>query len=178
VLDLDGKPIAAVQLRHGQTRTWSGSDGRFRLSSLAGPGWLEASRAGYASALRPVQPGLPTVVRLSPADSDTVVLHAVGDVMAGRRFFSGDLATQQAPQLLPGDGIEAHQRLLQAVQPLLARADLSLVNLESPLLPDSCGRANGDSWHPVSSNQGLCICQLPGVSAGVATDGCGHGGSG
>ena len=143
VLDLDGKPIAAVQLRHGQTRTWSGSDGRFRLSPLAGPGWLEASRAGYASALRPVQPGLPTVLRLSPADSDTVVLHAVGDVMAGRRFFSGDPATQQAPQLLPGDGIEAHQRLLQAVQPLLARADLSLVNLESPLLPDPVAERTG-----------------------------------
>ncbi|MFM2173720.1 MAG: hypothetical protein RLZZ54_1647 [Cyanobacteriota bacterium] len=143
VLDLNGKPIAAVEIRHGQTRAWSGSDGRFRFESLAQPGWIEASRAGYASALRPVQPGLPTLVRLSPADSDTVVLHAVGDVMAGRRFFTGDPATQHAPQLLPGGGVEAHQRLLQAVQPLLARADLSLVNLESPLLPDPVAERAG-----------------------------------
>ena len=153
VLDLNGKPIGAVQIRHGQTRAWSGSDGHFRFESSARPGWIEVSRAGYASALRPVQPGLPTLVRLSPEDSDTVVLHAVGDVMAGRRFFTGDPATQQAPQLLPGDGVEAHQRLLQAVQPLLARADLSLVNLESPLLPDPVAERVGiraEGFHPTS----------------------------
>ncbi len=153
VLDLNGKPIGDVQIRHGELRTRSASNGRFRLSPLNGPGWIEASRAGYASALRPVQPGLSTVIRLSPADSDTVVLHAVGDVMAGRRFFSGDPATRQAPQLLPGDGVEAHQRLVQAVQPLLARADLSLVNLESPLLPDPVAERTGsraEGFHPTS----------------------------
>jgi len=118
VVDLDGKPIAAVQIRHGSLRTSTGVDGRFRLSLPAGPGWLGASRAGYASALRPVQPGLPLLLRLSPADSDTVVLHAGGEVMAGRRSFSGDPMTHQPPQLLPGDGVAAHQRLLQSVQPL------------------------------------------------------------
>ena len=151
VVDLDGKPIAAVQIRHGSLRTSTGVDGRFRLSLPAGPGWLEASRAGYASALRPVQPGLPLLLRLSPADSDTLVLHAVGDVMAGRRFFSGDSMTHQAPQLLPGDGVAAHQRLLQAVQPLLARADLTLLNLESPLLPDPVAERQGfraAAFHP------------------------------
>jgi len=151
VVDLDGKPIAAVQIRHGSLRTSTGVDGRFRLSLPAGPGWLEASRAGYASALRPVQPGLPLLLRLSPADSDTVVLHAVGDVMAGRRFFSGDPMTHQPPQLLPGDGVAAHERLLQAVQPLLARADLTLLNLESPLLPDPVAERQGfraAAFHP------------------------------
>jgi poly-gamma-glutamate capsule biosynthesis protein CapA/YwtB (metallophosphatase superfamily) len=164
VIDLAGKPIAAVQIRHGAVRTSSGADGRFRLSVPAGPGWIEASRAGYASALRPVQPGLPILLRLSPADSETVVLHAVGDVMAGRRFFSGDPSTHQPPQLLPGDGVAAHQRLLEAVQPLLARADLSLVNLESSLLPDPVAERRGfraPAFHPTTHDVFASSLALP-----------------
>jgi len=151
VVDLNGKPIATAQIRFGDHRILTGANGRFHLTVIEQPGWIEVSRAGYLAALRPVQPGLATVVRLSPADGQTVVLRAVGDVMAGRRFFSGDPDVHQMPQLMPDAGVLAHQRLLQAVQPLLTRADLSLVNLESPLLPDPVAESQGiraPGFHP------------------------------
>ena len=136
VLDLNGRPLADVQVRHGNEVSRSDATGSFLVRGLAAPGWIDLRRTGFLPALRPVEPNRSIVVRLSPDDGQTIVLRAAGDVMAGRRFFTGHADTDQPPQLLPGDGSAPHQSLLAAVQPILEQADLTVVNLESPLLLD------------------------------------------
>jgi hypothetical protein len=143
VLDLGGRPLAGVQVRHGAEVSHSDSTGSFLVRDVLAPGWIDLRRNGFFPALRPVEPNRSIVVRLSPDDGQTIVLRAVGDVMAGRRFLSGHAETDQPPQVLPGDGMVPHQRLLAAMQPILEQADLTVVNLESPLLLDPVSERMG-----------------------------------
>lgn len=143
VLDLNGSPLADVQIRHGSEMIRSDATGSFLVRDLPAPDWIELRHTGFLPALRPVEPNRSIVVRLSPDDGQTIVLRAVGDVMAGRRFFTGHADTDQPPQLLPGDGVAPHQRLLAAMQPILEQADITVVNLESPLLSDPVAERTG-----------------------------------
>jgi hypothetical protein len=165
VLDLEGNPIAGAVVESASRSTHTAADGVFRLSVPTGPSWLNARAPGFLSALRPVLPGRSAVVRLSPDDGHTVVIRAGGDVMAGRRFYAPELGSPRKPLLFPGDPGTAHQALLEPVRPLLRQADLTMLNLESPLLPAPVAEWNGQrssAFHPAkdyvfASSPGLAV---------------------
>jgi poly-gamma-glutamate synthesis protein (capsule biosynthesis protein) len=136
VLDLDGRPIsgATVQLVGGVVTT-SDDHGEFVLTSAANAGWVRVAHAGQLSRTRAARAGDPTVVRLSPDDGRTVRLLFGGDVMFGRRFYDANDDGRTDDGLLPADaGAAAFDRLLAGVKPLLEDADISVVNLETPLM--------------------------------------------
>lgn len=171
VLDLQGRPIQGVQVRHGTAVSSSGPDGHFVVRDWAAPAWIHLTRQGYLPALRAAPSGGSLLVRLSADDGQTVVLHAVGDVMAGRRFFTGDPNTNQPPQLLPDDDIAAHQQLLAAMQPLLGQADITLANLESPLLLDPVAQRTGFRVAGFHSTKDYVFASSPSLAAGLAMSG-------
>jgi len=135
VVDLDGHPIAGAAIRFLNGTTTSGPDGWFRADTSLRPQWLEVQRPGFLRSIKAVVAGEAALVRLSPDDGETVVIHAVGDVMFGRRFFGSKTAQEEIqPQLHPTDSVAAHRALLAPIEPLLANADLTVGNFETPLI--------------------------------------------
>jgi len=137
LVDPLGRPVAGARVRflHGQTH--SGSDGWFQAMVPRRAQWLAVTRPGYLPRTKAVEPGAAVVIRLSRDDGETVVLHVVGDAMAGRRFYGPRPAADGGePPLAGGNGVAAHRALLAAVQPLVAQADLSLATLATPLIPE------------------------------------------
>ncbi len=151
VLDLQGHPIAGAVVESASLTTRSAADGVFKLTVPPRASWLTARAPGFLPALRPVLPGRSAIVRLSADDGQTLVLRAGGDVMAGRRFFAPEPGSLQKPLLQPGDPAAAHQALLEPVRPLLTLADLTMLNLETPLLSDPVAEWRGQRssrFHP------------------------------
>lgn len=135
VVDLDGHPIAGAAIRFLNGTTTSGRDGWFRADISLRPQWLEVQRPGFLRSIKAVVAGEAALVRLSPDDGETVVIHAVGDVMFGRRFFGSKTAQEEIqPQLHPTDSVASHRALLAPIEPLLANADLTVGNFETPLI--------------------------------------------
>ena len=137
VVDLDGRPLSGASIQFsGGAEARSGSDGLFAMRSETEGGWVSVRLDGYLSRTRAARDGHQTVVRLTPDDGRTVRLLFGGDVMFGRRYYVGDDGRTDGALLARGAGVEKHLRLLDGVAPLLADADLSIVNLESPLIAD------------------------------------------
>jgi poly-gamma-glutamate synthesis protein (capsule biosynthesis protein) len=135
VVDLDGHPIAGASIRFLQGTTISDPDGWFRADTSLLPQWLEVQHPGFLRRIKAVVAGDAALIRLSPDDGETVVIHAVGDVMFGRRFFGSKTAQEDIqPQLHPADPVAAHRALLAPIVPLLANADLTVGNFETPLI--------------------------------------------
>jgi len=167
VLDLQGRPLRGVAVEVAQRRTRSGVDGGFRIAVPPEPAWLQARLAGYLPALRPVLPGRPLLLRLSPDDGQTLVIRAAGDVMAGRRFYSPEPGTAQPPLLALSDFGPGHARLLEPLSPLLIQADLTLVNLETPLLVDPVAEIRGQRslrFHPTKD---FVFASAPGLAVAL-----------
>ena len=142
VVALDGTPLAgaAVTFSGGGLAT-SGADGRFEIPSRLDGGWVTASAKGFLSRTRAIEAGHDTLVRLLPDDGHTVRLLFAGDVMMGRRYYDANDNGKPSDGLLTqGASAAEHDRLLSGIAPLLRDADLSVVNLESPL--------SDDPWFP------------------------------
>ena len=152
VVDLDGKPISGATIRFLQGSTISRPDGWFRAATLRKPQWVEVQRPGFIRRIKALLPGQPALIRLSQDDGETVVIHAVGDVMFGRRFYGLHTADEKIePQLTPMDSAASHRALLAAIEPLLASADLTIANLETPLIANPLvdpGRRRPTLFHP------------------------------
>jgi hypothetical protein len=152
VVDLDGLPIVGASIRFLGGATLSGPDGWFRADSALLPQWLEVQRPGFLRRIKAVKPGEAALIRLSPDDGETVVIHAVGDVMFGRRFFGSKTAQAVIqPQLHPTDPVAAHRALLAPIEPLLASAHVTVGNFETPLISEPSlhpGEARPERFHP------------------------------
>jgi poly-gamma-glutamate capsule biosynthesis protein CapA/YwtB (metallophosphatase superfamily) len=95
------------------------------VAQVIAPGHL-----GEPVVLAPTDVIAPVAVALWPDDGETVILHAAGDVMFGRRFE----APERGQPLVPReDAAEGARRVVAAVAPLVAAADLTTVNLETVL---------------------------------------------
>ena len=167
VLDLEGRPLPGVELELAKRRSRSGADGAFRLPSPQQPAWLQARLAGYLPVLRPVLPGQSLLLRLGRDDGKTLVIRAAGDVMAGRRFYTPEAGSPQPPRLAHPDFGHGHRRLLESISPLLRQADLTLVNLESPLLADPVAERRGlrsQRFHP---SKDFVFASAPGLAGAL-----------
>lgn len=135
VVGPNGRPVrgARVSLEGGATAR-TDAQGRFRLEGERG--WVTVHADGWVPRTRAAAVGEPTLVRLVGSLPGTVTFTFGGDVMFGRRFYdSADDGTLHG--LLPlGAGVQEHERLLSGIAPLLRGADLTAVNLETPLLED------------------------------------------
>lgn len=133
VIDLDGHPVADAQVELAGAATRTDASGRFNLTNGA-PGWITVRHPQFISRIRAAFPGQQLLVRLTPDDGETIALHFVGDTMFGRRYYDPNSDGDTSDGLIQiGDEARGQAQLLRYIQPLLAHADVTTVNMESPL---------------------------------------------
>lgn len=134
VISLSGSPVSGASIDTATAQTTTDGDGRFRISAGQGAQWVTVKHPRFLSRTRAAVPGAPVLIRLTPDDGETISLNFAGDTMFGRRFYDpnedGDLSDGL---LRKGAGVQEHEALLHDIQPLLANADITAVNLETPL---------------------------------------------
>lgn len=139
VVSADGDPIAGALVTLGDESdrsTTTDTQGRFVLAAPAWGGWVTATGEGWVPRTRAATPGDETVVRLLADPGGTTTVAFGGDVMFGRRFFDPAEDGSRRGQLALDASMDDHVRLLDGVAPVLAGADVAVVNLESPLHPN------------------------------------------
>jgi poly-gamma-glutamate capsule biosynthesis protein CapA/YwtB (metallophosphatase superfamily) len=136
VYDDDGvSNVAVVAYRDGEPvgRTVTAEDGSYEIRLDGGPAWMEFTREGYSSVTRAVAPGSTVDVRLRRKDGSVSMVFG-GDVMFGRRYYRQNTDPLQSHYQLHGsDRRDSHGRLLGSVEPIFRGADVTSVNLETPL---------------------------------------------
>jgi hypothetical protein len=134
VISLDGKPVSGASVFTSDGETTTDNDGWFQIPAGRVSQWVTVRHPNFLSRTRAAAPDSPVLVRLTPDDGETISIHFVGDTMFGRRFYDPNKDGDTSDGLLQiGDGASEHLALLSHVQPLLENADLTVVNLESPL---------------------------------------------
>jgi len=136
VVDERGQPVpkATIQLSGGSVAQ-TDQAGSFSVRVAGGPLLITASAAGHLSRTQAADAGTATDIILTTAAATTVSLRFGGDVMFGRRFYDrNDDGNRDDAILAVGASAAAHAALLAHVKPLLEDADLTLVNLETPLV--------------------------------------------
>ncbi|WP_247730928.1 CapA family protein [Halovivax limisalsi] len=137
VTDLDGSGLADVAVsafRTDETLDTIVTDesGRFELT-IDGPVWIRAEADGYLPQLEAARPRRSYRLALTPS-AGTISLSFGGDVMFGRRFYrSNDDALSYRFRIDPSSRSADHRRILDPVAPIFETADVSSVNLETPL---------------------------------------------
>lgn len=138
VVDEQGRGLAgaSVSLLSGsEVRT--DAQGRFSLGADEGAHLVTVRAEGHLPRTQALETGVPAHVLLTGEAPETVALRFGGDVMFGRRYLDGDEDGDRSDgRLAPGASVAQHAALLEHVQPLLEDADLTVVNLETPLLED------------------------------------------
>jgi poly-gamma-glutamate capsule biosynthesis protein CapA/YwtB (metallophosphatase superfamily) len=127
VLSLDGRPVVGARIVGNRRQTTTDGRGRFRLTGAYEAQWITAKHADYISRTRAASPGSPVLLRLTPDDGKTISVQFGGDVMFGRRFYTDGLLTKTSR-------VSEHLALLEHVNPVLENADITVVNLETPLI--------------------------------------------
>jgi hypothetical protein len=137
VIGHDGQPVAGAKVTGPAGEASSNEDGWFQIAAQSGPQWLTVTHETFLPRTRAAAPQKAVLFRLTPDDGETVTLHFAGDVMFGRRFYDPNEDGDMSDGLLqPNAGVQEHAALLTHVQPLLENAHVSIVNLETPLIPE------------------------------------------
>ncbi|CDI02577.1 exported hypothetical protein [Candidatus Competibacter denitrificans Run_A_D11] len=133
VIDLDGHPIKDAQVELAGSTTRTDASGQFSLTAKS-PGWVTVRHAQFLSRTRAAFPDRRLLVRLTPDDGETITLHLAGDTMFGRRFYDPNNDGDTRDGLIQiGNEAQGQAQLLRYIQPLLTNADVTALNLESPL---------------------------------------------
>ncbi|MFC7026589.1 CapA family protein [Halomicroarcula sp. GCM10025324] len=128
-----GATVEAVVGSEGRVGGTTTDDaGRFRLRTER-PVWLRVTAPGYIERLVAGAPGTATDVTVVGA-AGTAALAFGGDVMFARRFYDRptDPLNPHA-HIRESDRRADHDRILAGIKPLLQSADVTSVNLETPL---------------------------------------------
>ncbi len=130
-------PRARVRVAGSPTGVTTDGQGVFRLVVPDRPLLVTGEAEGHLPRTQAAEPGVPTLLRLTGQAATTVSLRFGGDTMFGRRFYDRDENGDRADALLPERAsVAQHAALLEQVTPLLADADLTVVNLESTVLDE------------------------------------------
>ncbi len=134
VLDGDGAPLAAAIWHAGSaTDTSAGGDARLKLPQ---PAWVSVSAPGHRAQTVLVQDAATVILSQEPV----IRLAFAGDALFGRRLY--DAADEPTKRLWMSDGRNVDPAdVWKHVEPLIASADLALVNLEGAV-------AEGTAWLP------------------------------
>ena len=152
VISQSGEPVVGATVVVGDRTVVTADDGGFRITSDLENAWVRVSHPDFEPRVRAARRGEPVLVRLTADPLDTVTMHFTGDVMFGRRFYDPNEDGDTADALLRADaGVADHFALLRPVEPLLAAADLTIVNLETPLINEptfAFDEARPERFHP------------------------------
>lgn len=99
---------------------------------LDGPVLVRAGAPGYSPRVLAVAPGQQPVIDLVRRAPGTVSVRFGGDVMLGRRFY--EPTADGDTWLRKRAGLQQHLSVLEHITPLLADADVTVVNLETSLV--------------------------------------------
>lgn len=138
VVDEQGRPVngATIDALDAGSAV-SDAEGVFAIDLPVGPQLVSAVAEGYLSRTQAVEPGTPTQLQLTSDSDGTVSLRFAGDTMFGRRYYDRAEDGDRSDALLPEQAsVSEHSALLRHVQPLLVDADLTVVNLESPIIDE------------------------------------------
>lgn len=171
VVATDGKPIAAATVQVGRSQTKSNAEGWFSLRLPVEPQWLAVHHPGFLSEVRAVKPGSALLVRLAADDGRTLVVTAVGDVMAGRRFYGSSLPNVVIPQLRPQYGTKQHLALLTQVLPMLQHSDLNIANLETPLIRSALITEGGERSTLLHAGKDYAYASSPALASALRSAG-------
>ncbi|MDF8264950.1 CapA family protein [Luteipulveratus flavus] len=131
VVDETGRPVEGATVRTSVDTVRSDAHGKF-TAAIRGAELVKASAPGHKSRTQAVGKDGAVSIELTSQASKTLSLRFGGDVMMGRRFYESQKG--QLPQLKKGSTAAEHAQILSAAEPLLSDADLTTVNLETPLL--------------------------------------------
>ena len=112
--------------------TTTDQQGRFEVGEPNAPVWVRATAPGYLQRTVAAAPIATRRIALTPRDG-TVSLTFGGDVMFGRRFYQDDDPLEPHLQIQPDERSASHDTILQYVSPLFGDADITSINLETPL---------------------------------------------
>ena len=84
--------------------------------------------------MQAVAPSQDTSIELTTQAPKTFTMRFGGDVMMGRRYYEKSKDGTEPPQLTNASTGADHEKILDKVAPLLSDADLSVINLETPLV--------------------------------------------
>lgn len=128
-------------------------DGAFSLP-VSRPVWVSVRATGFKQRTVAARPGQSVDV-VVVEEAGTAALSFGGDVMFGRRFYrepTDNLAPHH--RIRPAQRRDDHERVVTPISPLLSSADITSVNLESPLTTTSVRHPNKTytfTSHPVAA---------------------------
>jgi Bacterial capsule synthesis protein PGA_cap len=156
VIGQDGAPIAGATVADGDDEATTAADGSFRLSAHDVNEWVTTTHPDFEARVRAAQRGRPPLVRLTPDPQHTVTMHFAGDVMFGGRFYDPNEDGDPSDGLLPANaGVAEHYELLKPIATMLGAADLSIVDLDTPLIDDptyALDAPRPDRFHPTKDS--------------------------
>lgn len=138
ITDLNGDGIANANIdaivpgSGSVAETTADQQGRFDIPELSRPAWIRVTASDFIPRTTAVEPGANRHIALTPRDGFASFSFG-GDVMFGRRFYEDDDPLEPHFQIRPEERDTAHQSILQYISPLLQDADITSVNLETPL---------------------------------------------
>lgn len=131
VLDEVGRPVGGARLRVGELKSVSDARGRFSMP-LDHAAIVNASASGHLSRAAMLDPEKPSSIVLTSDEARSLSLRFGGDVMLGRRYFSGEAGR---PAVLKRSANRPElAAVFSEVEPFLKDADLTVVNLETALV--------------------------------------------
>lgn len=145
VVDDRGTPLAGARVRTDEGSATTDAAGRAAVP-LSRDGYAHVEASGHGERTLRLHAAEASRAVLPASGFDTVTLRFGGDVMMGRRFYE---PSASGPALLTeASTVEDHRRLLDGITPLLQDADLTAVNLETPLVakpywPEGAKRPDG-----------------------------------
>lgn len=169
VLDETGRPVPNAAVRSGETKVTADGGGRFALP-LRVPALGTVSAPGHLSRTLALEPHVTARIVLTSQEEDTLSLRFGGDVMMGRRFYEKQDGEKKA-LLKPSSSAKEHASVLDGVEPLLKDADLTAVNLETPLLEDPEVEPKGKRRKDVHPTKDLVIASATATAKGLALAG-------
>jgi poly-gamma-glutamate synthesis protein (capsule biosynthesis protein) len=126
-----GAPIPGAAVWLDTARATTDANGRFAIAH-DGPAVVRASAPGHLPRTTAVGAGEQGRITLTGQAAETVSMRFGGDVMFGRRYYTG---SENTPRVLRDDASSDDiARVLSGVQPFLDDADLTVVNLETALV--------------------------------------------